>query len=354
MLIVQELWYFEFSVFGRSVSGEGEEDIGEGLTEVGVLLTGLVHLHLGQLELDVVLVVSESVNDLFLVVRSMSLELGLHLRDLSLRLVWAVSDVLVQSLEDGYNAVDAVHDVIVVATVKRVNSRVDALLEAVIVREAVRDLITVLLSSEGLDHAGDQAFKLVRVAARHWVPPDRNLHRLLFLGEEVANEGDTSSFVLALLHLILEVSVCHPALGEHLFGRCLSEAKILLFPLLGVHQFAEVAPFVPGSGSDAAESTHERARSLTVFHFKDCSRLLPHDEIVAVPIGLEVGEALIFIEGISDGVPSDDLVVVGAVSKNFGEAILVDLSGDQSLPGRLQHHLHHFASFSFSYFISNK
>ena len=162
----------EFRVFGRSVGGEGEEDIGEGLTKVGVFLTVLVHLHLGQLELDVVLVVSESVDDLFLVVGSVSLELGLHLRNLSLGLVRAVCDVLVQSLKDRHNTVHAIHDVIVVAAVKRVNSRVDLFLEAVVAGEAVRDLITVLLSSEGLDHAGDQTLELVRVAARHWVPLD--------------------------------------------------------------------------------------------------------------------------------------------------------------------------------------
>ena len=170
MGIVQELLCFHD--FGRSVGGEGEEDIGEGFTKVGVLLTGLVHLHLGQLELDVVLVVSEGVNDFFLVVGSVSLELGLNLRDLGLRLVWAVCDVLVQSLEDGHNTVHAIHDVIVVAAVKRVNSRVHLLLEAVITGKAVCDLITVLLSSEGLDHAGDQTLELVRVAARHWVPLD--------------------------------------------------------------------------------------------------------------------------------------------------------------------------------------
>ena len=350
--IVQELCFALFRVFGRSVGGEGEEDIGEGFTEVGVLLTGLVHLHLGQLELDVALVVSESANDLFLVEGSVSLELGLHLGNLSLGLVGAVSDVLVQTLEDGHNAIHAVHDVIVVAAIKRVNSRVDALLEAVVVRKAVRDLITVLLSSEGLDHAGDQTLELVRVAARHWVPLDRAIHRLILLGEEVLNEGDASSLVLTLFHLILEVSVSHPALAEQLLGRGLSEAVILLLPLLGVHNLAEVAPFVPGGGGDAAKSSHERTGGLTVFHLKDRGSLLPHDEIVAVPVGLEVGEALILVEGVSDGVPSDDLVVVGAVSEDFGEAVFVDLRNDQSLPGREQHLLHHFASFS--YFISNK
>ena len=73
---------------------------------------------------------------------------------------------------------------------------------------------------------------------------------------------------------------------------------------------------------------------------------------MAVPIGLEVGEALILIEGVSDGVPGDNLVMVGAMGKHLSEAILVD--HNWSVPVGEQHFLHHFAIFCFSYYISNK
>ena len=66
---------------------------------------------------------------------------------------------------------------------------------------------------------------------------------------------------------------------------------------------------------------------------------------MAVPIGLEVGEALILVEGVSDGVPGDDLVVVGAVREDLGEAVLV---GDNwSVPVSEQHFLKHLANFVF-------
>ena len=109
-------------VFGCSVGGEGEEDIPEGSAEVLVLLAEPEHLHLGQLKLDVPLVVFEVAHDLGLVIGSVPLDLGLDLGDLPLRLVRAVGDVLVESLEDGDHAIDAVHDVVVVAGVKRVDS----------------------------------------------------------------------------------------------------------------------------------------------------------------------------------------------------------------------------------------
>ena len=79
----------------------------------------------------------------------------------------------------------------------------------------------------------------------------------MLLGEEVVDEGDASSLVLTLLHLILEVGVGHPAIAEHLLGGCLTEVFVLLLPLLGVHKLSEDAPFVPGGGGDAAKSTHE-------------------------------------------------------------------------------------------------
>ena len=79
----------------------------------------------------------------------------------------------------------------------------------------------------------------------------------MLLGEEVVDEGDASFFVLALAHLVLEVGVGHPAIGEHLLGGCLTEVLVLRLPLLGVHKLSEDAPFVPGGGGDAAKSTHE-------------------------------------------------------------------------------------------------
>ena len=106
-------------------------------------------MHLDELELDVLLVVLKGTNDLCLVIiGGMSLKFGLDLSDLSLSLVWAAGNLLVQSLENGDQFTDAVHDVIVVCGENRADSRFEARQEVVIVRDAVRDLVTILLSSE--------------------------------------------------------------------------------------------------------------------------------------------------------------------------------------------------------------
>jgi len=101
-------------------------------------LTKLEHVHLNELELDVLLVFLEGADDLCLVVvGGVSLKLSLDLSDLSLRLVWAAGNLLVQSLEDGNQTTNAVHDVIVVSGEDRAKSRFEAGHEVVVVSDAV-------------------------------------------------------------------------------------------------------------------------------------------------------------------------------------------------------------------------
>ena len=62
---------------------------------------------------------------------------------------------------------------------------------------------------------------------------------------------------------------------------------------------------------------------------------------MALFVCLGIGEALVLDEGVTGSFPGDDLVVVGAVRKDFSKAIFVDLGGQRSTPGGLQHHVHH-------------
>ena len=101
-------------------------------------MTKLEHVHLNELELDVRLVVLEGADDLCLVViGGVSLKLGLDLSDLILRLVGAAGNLLVQSLEDGDQSANAVHDVIVISGEDRAKSRFEAGHEVVVVGDAV-------------------------------------------------------------------------------------------------------------------------------------------------------------------------------------------------------------------------
>ena len=101
-------------------------------------MTKLEHVHLSELEFDVLLVFLEGTDDLsFVIIGGMSIKLGLNLSNLSLCLVRAVGNLLVQSLEDGDQSINAVHDVIVVSGENRSNSSVEACQEVVVISEAV-------------------------------------------------------------------------------------------------------------------------------------------------------------------------------------------------------------------------
>ena len=56
---------------------------------------------------------------------------------------------------------------------------------------------------------------------------------------------------------------------------------------------------------------------------------------MALFVCLGIGEALVLDEGVTGSFPGDDLVVVGAVRKDFSKAIFVDLGGQRSTPGGL-------------------
>lgn len=314
---------------------KAEEDITEGGAEVLVLLADLIHVHLSQLQLDVSPVVLEVANDLGLVIGSVPLDLALDLGDLPLRLVGAVGDILVQALENGDNAVDAVHDVIVIAAVKRLNSRVEALLDAVVARDAEGNLITVFLTSETLNDASDHAFELVLIAMRHWMPLGCALHGLVLVGEEVADEGDTSSLVLALLLELLHVIVGRKGVCEECPRTILPQAVPLLLPLLRVEKSLKVLQAVPLGSSDAAKTGHEIAGFLTVLHLVDGDSVFPVDEFPTLLIFLEISETLVLIEGVPDGIPGDYFVVPCGLSEHLSEAVFVDFSGNPLSPGAL-------------------
>ena len=101
-------------------------------------MTKLEHVHLNELEFDVRFVVLEGADDLCLVViGGVSLKLSLDLSDLILRLVGAAGNLLVQSLEDGDQSANAVHDVIVISGEDRAKSGFETGIEVIVVGDAV-------------------------------------------------------------------------------------------------------------------------------------------------------------------------------------------------------------------------
>lgn len=278
----------------------------------------VLHLHLGHHDFDMLLVCSQISNDLIISVLNLS-DLVLDSHHLVLGRVLAVGDILVDSLDDLFELVDTVDDVLIVAIHQCVDHIFHALSEAFLVREAHRKRVKVLLLGEPVDQAScDASYLLPLVIGLVGQLRPRQVTRVrLLLGEDAESERLAGSLKLPSF----------VQLNDFLVGRVCSrperqrfdllQAVELSRPILRLPQQVENLERLLHHQVDPAHSREELAHILAVHEFKDSDRLSSVLDLFADEKFVQVVEALLGDEGVTCGPREDNLVVVGAVSEHF-------------------------------------
>ena len=278
----------------------------------------VLHLHLGHHEFDMLLVRSQISNDTVISVLGLS-DLVLDSRHLVLGQVLVVGDVLVDNLDDLLELVDAVDDVLVVAIHHCIDHIFHALGEAFLVREAQRERVVVLLSSEPVDQASCDASNLLPLEIRlvGQLGPSKATRVRLLLGEDAKGESLTSSLKVTSCVQLRDFLIGHVSVCSELHWVDLLQAVELSHPILRLPHQVKNLKRLRHHQVDPAHSREELAHVLAVHDFKDSDCLSSVLDLFADDKIVEIVKALLGDEGITGRSREDNLVVVGAVCEHF-------------------------------------
>lgn len=197
----------------------------------------MLHLHLGHHQLDVVFLVGQvGDNALFRV-----LDLCSHVLDdlhLILGRVLAVSDVLVEGLDDCIHLLDTGDNVFVVARHEAFHSVGHALSESILITDARGEVVKVVLSREANNEtSGDASELLTSMIWPVWhgwpvlVTNVATLHR-----EQAENKSFTCLFELTSLVHLHDLAIGSVSVHAKAHGLDMLEASVLGNPVVRSYQ----------------------------------------------------------------------------------------------------------------------
>jgi len=182
----------------RSLFRKCDIDISKVHTVVMEFIDTRVHLHLCHVELDVLLILSQIGDDCISVDL---LKAILDKFDLRLCRVLAVCSCAAEAQVDGAKVCNTVFNVSVVALLDRLSRLVESFKESILIREAGRKVVVILLLSEHLDCTADVAsdlFAWLSINIRKRFPIEIAL--FLLLNREHAAGKSFASFCVLALH----------------------------------------------------------------------------------------------------------------------------------------------------------
>ena len=305
------------------MDGKVEPEVAKGLTVVEEVVLLVIHLDLGQVELDMLFELGEVLDDGLLSEFWVALEDILEVLGLSLGFLGALSSVGAESDHGHEEVLDANGHIVVVALHDGVDGVKDAAEELILAAEARGEVASVIPLRESLHKSADNTSDLLAFVSRPIgkIRPGHISNLNLLFREQAHHESITGSLVLSRFVELLDSTVGGPGLHAHGWPVDVLGAAPLDGPVVAVLQELENVVVVQGYVVEAADAMDEHPWVFLVDHLLDGDGLLDVIDLLANEELLEVHETLLLNECVSCGPGEDDLVVVRAVRENFARDI---------------------------------